>query len=64
MNSTLYTSVYAKDVLGAASRATFGVIVVPYEGGVEDLSTVTEDLATEALDSGDTDTVMQVGNDF
>lgn len=55
---------YAKNALGAASRATFGVTVVPYDGSVEDLSSVTANLATEAFDSGDTDTVMQVGNCF
>ncbi|CAM9347803.1 unnamed protein product, partial [Scytosiphon promiscuus] len=59
-NSTLFTSVYVTDTLGAASRATFGVAVSAYEGGVEDLSALVDDVATEALAAGDTDTVMQV----
>ncbi|CAM9463784.1 unnamed protein product, partial [Ectocarpus sp. 12 AP-2014] len=59
-NSTLIASVYALDALGAASRATFGVSVSAYEGGVEELSTLVEAVATEALAAGDTDTVMQV----
>ncbi|CAM9866176.1 unnamed protein product, partial [Pylaiella littoralis] len=59
-NSTLFASVYATDALGAASRATFGVEVSAYEGGVDDLGDVMEDVATEAQAAGDTDTVMQV----
>ncbi|CBJ25633.1 conserved unknown protein [Ectocarpus siliculosus] len=59
-NSTLIALVYALDALGAASRATFGVTVSAYEGGVEELSTLVEAVATEALAAGDTDTVMQV----
>ncbi|CAM9866972.1 unnamed protein product, partial [Ectocarpus fasciculatus] len=59
-NSTLIASVYALDALGAASRATFGVAVSAYEGGVEELSSLVEAVATEALAAGDTDTVMQV----
>lgn len=51
---------YALDALGASSRATFGVAVSAYEGGVEDLSALVDDIATEALAAGDTDTVMQV----
>lgn len=62
LNSTLIASVYALDALGAASRATFGVTVSAYEGGVEELSTLVEAVATEALAAGDTDTVMQVGS--
>lgn len=49
------------DALGAASRATFGVVVSAYEGGVEDLGGLMEEYAAEALAAGDTDTVMQVG---
>jgi len=60
-NSTLFASVYALDALGAASRATFGVSVSAFEGSVGDLSTLVDDVATEALVAGDTDTVMQVG---
>ncbi len=52
---------YALDALGAASRATFGVSVSAFEGGIEDLSTLVDDVAAEALVAGDTDTVMQVG---
>lgn len=48
------------DALGAASRATFGVVVSAYEGGVEDLGGLVEAYAAEALAAGDTDTVMQV----
>lgn len=59
-NSTLFASMYATDTLGAASRSTFGIIVTPYEGGVEDLSGVVGDVATAALEAGDTDAVMQV----
>lgn len=59
-NSTLFASVYALDALGAASRATFGVVVSTYQGSVEDLGAVIEGVATEALAAGDTDTVMQV----
>ncbi|CAB1097917.1 unnamed protein product [Ectocarpus sp. CCAP 1310/34] len=59
-NSTLIASVYALDALGAASRATFGVTVSAYEGGIEELSALVEAVATEALAAGDTDTVMQV----
>lgn len=50
------------DALGAASRATFGVVVSSYDGGVDDLIDVMDDVATEALAAGDTDTVMQVSN--
>lgn len=50
------------DALGAASRATFAVVVSAYEGGVEDLGVIMEEVAAEALASGDTDTVMQVGD--
>ena len=53
---------YAVDALGAASRATFGVVVSAYEGGVEDLGALVEEYAAEALAAGDTDTVMQVGS--
>lgn len=53
---------YAVDALGAASRATFGVVVSSFEGGVEDLSDLVAEFAAEALAAGDTDTVMQVGN--
>ncbi|CAM9248264.1 unnamed protein product, partial [Hapterophycus canaliculatus] len=59
-NATLFAFVYALDALGAASRATFGLTVSAYEGGVEDLSALVDDVATEALAAGDTDTVMQV----
>ncbi|CAM9106632.1 unnamed protein product, partial [Laminaria digitata] len=59
-NSTLFASVYATDALGAASRSTFGVIVTPYEGGVQDLSDAVGGAATAALEAGDTDAVMQV----
>lgn len=59
-NTTLIASVYAIDAFGAASRATFGVAVSAYEGGVEDLSDLVDDVASEALAAGDTDTVMQV----
>lgn len=62
-NSTLIASVYALDALGASSRATFGVAVSAYEGGVEELGTLVEAVATEALAAGDTDTVMQVGSE-
>lgn len=51
---------YAVDALGASSRATFGLVVSAYEGGVDDLVDVMGDVATEALAAGDTDTVMQV----
>lgn len=60
MNSTLYASMYAMDTLGASSRSTYGIIVEAFAGDIEDLSGVVEDLATAALESGDTDTVMQV----
>lgn len=50
------------DALGAASRATFGVIVSAYVGGVEDLSDLMDEKAAVALAAGDTDTVMQVSN--
>lgn len=59
-NSTLFASVYATDALGAASRSTFGVIVTPYEGGVQDLSDAVGGAARAALEAGDTDAVMQV----
>lgn len=59
-SSTLFASVYATDTLGAASRSTYGVIVTPYDGGVDDLSNVVGAIATAALEAGDTDTVMQV----
>lgn len=61
-NSTLFASMYAVDALGAASRATFGVVVSAYEGEVEDLGNLVDEYASEALEAGDTDTVMQVGS--
>lgn len=51
---------YAMDTLGAASRSTYGVTVSSYEGDVEDLSAVVDDVATAGLEAGDTDAVMQV----
>lgn len=51
---------YAADAFGAASRATFGVVVSAYEGEIDDLSEVMDNVAKEALAAGDTDTVMQV----
>lgn len=53
---------YAIDALGAASRATFAVVVSAYVGGVKDLGDLMEEYAAEALAAGDTDTVMQVGS--
>lgn len=58
--SALHASVYAVDAFGASSRATAEVVVGAYEGGLEDLETRVDDLVTQALEAGDTDTVMQV----
>lgn len=60
LNSTLVASVSAEDSLGASARETFELAVTPYVGSVEDLGLKVDELATEALESGDSDTVMQV----
>lgn len=59
-SSLLFTSVYAVDSLGASSRSTFGVIVTEFDGGVEGLGSVVENVASEAVESGDIETAMQV----
>lgn len=59
-NSTLFASMYAVDTFGAASRSTLGVMVTPYEGGVDDLRELVDEVVTAAIEAGDTDTVLQV----
>ncbi|CAM9276212.1 unnamed protein product, partial [Discosporangium mesarthrocarpum] len=56
----LVTSVYITDQLGAASRVTQEIFVFPYAGGVADLANTTGTLLAEALEAGETDTVIQV----
>lgn len=59
-SSLLFTTVYAVDSLGASSRSTFGVIVNEFDGRVEELGSMVETIASEAIESGDMEAAMQV----
>lgn len=60
LDNTLVLSVYAIDTLGATARATTTAAVAPYTDGVHHLAELVEDLAAKALNSGETDSLMQV----